>query len=287
MPLDPSWSEGDAVIEAALGAIFKHTINRATVAAGAAPSAASAEDSDALASELASRLQLSYNSGAISTPFTKESWLDYATQQVNQSAYDPATKDDLAKIKRVLEMTLLSKKEFAVYEADFAAIDTDKDGFLSAAEVKIMLAKQLESEPTEKEVAAFIALLDLNKDGLVSFDEYMNQVIGQHEVVGLSDEEAMHGFLADIAKVPIDVAKSGLLSGDYKDKSKEVAAMTDDQVMEEYKKQCLAVWAAMADDTAQQGAMLADVMDKMDKLGDETPRAKQLSEQLNSLKVSS
>ncbi|MFJ9739618.1 EF-hand domain-containing protein [Streptomyces sp. NPDC101166] len=54
----------------------------------------------------------------------------------------------------------------------FQRIDTDGDGFISAAEFKTALAQQGDWNVTESVAEAIIASRDLNSDKLLSFDEF-------------------------------------------------------------------------------------------------------------------
>ncbi|MFJ8946625.1 EF-hand domain-containing protein [Streptomyces sp. NPDC102395] len=54
----------------------------------------------------------------------------------------------------------------------FQRIDTDGDGFITAAEFKTALAQQGDWNVTESVAEAVIASRDLNGDKLLSFDEF-------------------------------------------------------------------------------------------------------------------
>jgi len=275
MPLEPSWGEeGDKRITEALGGMFDYADH------DKAGVLKSAHGSCALAKTLATRLHKSFeDEKTITEAFTKESWTSYACQQINASTYDAAT-DTVEKLLEVLKSTILSKKEYEIFQSDFAACDLDHDGFLNYDEVKAMLQKQLEREPSPSEVETFLAGFDRNHDGKVSFDEYLTKLCGVWNVTGLGEEEAMEGFLKDLEKVPVDVARAGLAEGDYKDNKEELKGLSDAEVMSAYKKQSLAVWATMTDDPEHQGEMLADVMDKLEAMG---PAAAQVKEMLSSV----
>lgn len=72
-------------------------------------------------------------------------------------------------------------------------------------------------------------------------DQYSKQVMApkkradrsrRHSIsMGLTEDQAFEGFLAEIANVPPPVARAGLLEGVWKGKDKEVEAMSDEQVM--------------------------------------------------------
>jgi len=264
MALSPPWgAEGDAAIDAALKAMYDEFTNRKK------DQALCAEDTEVLARALATRLQKSYDetaSEAFRASPSQESWVQYGYAEVNNSAYD-AEKDSFSKVVDVLNQTLLSKKEFEIFQQDFSGFDTDGDGFLSKDEVVTMLTKQLKRPPTEKETGDFFSRFDFNDDGLVSFEEYMVKLVGKYEVTGLTDEDAMQGFLSDLMKVPVNVMRAGLKDGEFKGKDEALAALSEEEVKEEYKKQCLGIWASMTDEPSQQGEILAEVMEKLDKVG--------------------
>lgn len=73
----------------------------------------------------------------------------------------------------------------------------------------------------------------------------------------IDEDMALMGFLADLEKVPIESARAALLTGEYADKRKEIEAMTDAQVMEEFKNQSMAVWAEMGTDEEKWDEMLS------------------------------
>jgi Ca2+-binding EF-hand superfamily protein len=54
----------------------------------------------------------------------------------------------------------------------FQRIDTDGDGFITAAEFKTALAQEGDWNVTETVAEAVIAAQDLNGDKLLSFDEF-------------------------------------------------------------------------------------------------------------------
>ena len=139
--------------------------------------------------------------------------------------------------------------------------------------------KQLEREPTEKELQAFMAAFDTNQDGKVSFEEYMERLCGKFEVTGLSEEEAMAGFMEEIAKPPIGMVKAGLLAEEYKGKSEELEKLSEDEMRKAYTDMNLGVWATMTDDRAQQGEMLGEVLEKLETMGN-SPEAAKLKEMI-------
>ena len=67
-------------------------------------------------------------------------------------------------------------------------MDTNDSGVLEKSEIHRLLARQLDSPPTEEEVANFLASADTNQDGLISLNEYISIV--------LTDS----GFTVEVAK---------------------------------------------------------------------------------------
>lgn len=65
---------------------------------------------------------------------------------------------------------------------------------------------------------------------------------------GLTEAEALKGFMAEIEAVTADVARKGLLEGAWKGKDEQVDAMTDEEVHAEYKKQSLEIWNKLGSD---------------------------------------
>jgi len=63
--------------------------------------------------------------------------------------------------------------ELSVIRADFHLLDSDGSGFLQGTELTKLLEAQLGHEPTHEQVAKTLAQFDLNKDGQISFDEYV------------------------------------------------------------------------------------------------------------------
>jgi len=76
--------------------------------------------------------------------------------------------------------------------------------------------------------------------GLNTHPSHTMQAMGD----GLSEEEAMAGFLKDLEKVTEEQARAALREGDFKGKDKEVAALDKDAVMEAFKAQSMGVRAA-------------------------------------------
>jgi len=97
-------------------------------------------------------------------------------------------------------LRVLYKEEIAEFRLDFDATDIDKDGKIGGAELKPMLQLQLEREPTDDEVAAMLKEFDINEDGFISFDEYMNCMCGE----GWTQDEPPARTSAIKWMVPVD-----------------------------------------------------------------------------------
>lgn len=197
--------------------------------------------------------------------------------QISNSAYEPG-KDTAEKVVEVLQCSHLTQAEHAIYTSDFNEFDLDGDGFLSRDEVKAMFQKQLERDPTEQEVTTFLEAFDTNHDGKVSLDEYIGRLCGKFDIVGLTDEEAKAGFLEELKKVPVAVARAGLKEADYKDKAEELEKLSDAEVMDAYIKMSLEVFENMPDDASAQGEMLGDVLSKLDEKSADAEKVKELVE---------
>merc|ERR1711934_584111 len=68
--------------------------------------------------------------------------------------------------------------ELTQEDFDESAADLDGDGFIQGDEVTELLKQQLARDPTEEEVQAMTNSFDTNKDGKISFEEYMNPLCG-------------------------------------------------------------------------------------------------------------
>lgn len=76
---------------------------------------------------------------------------------------------------------------------------------------------------------------------------------------GLTEDDALAGFLAEIEQLPADVARAGLLGGSFKGKDDEVNAMSDTEVAAAYKEQSLLMWNQMGSESEKWDDMLSDV----------------------------
>lgn len=72
----------------------------------------------------------------------------------------------------------ISFKEFQVYQADFKAFDSNGNGHLDGDEIRCFLAKQIGRQPSEEVIQAFMGEVDLDADGTLTFDEYLNFMCG-------------------------------------------------------------------------------------------------------------
>jgi len=62
---------------------------------------------------------------------------------------------------------------FAEYKAAFDLFDVDSSGFIDKSEMKQVMSALLADEPTFEEVEEFFSWIDADKDGKVSFEEYL------------------------------------------------------------------------------------------------------------------
>jgi len=73
----------------------------------------------------------------------------------------------------------LTSSEIAIFKMDFDDFDTNKSGFLDIDEIIQLLRRQLSREPSQIEANAMLMLFDTNEDNMVSFNEYMEHVVGK------------------------------------------------------------------------------------------------------------
>ena len=71
-------------------------------------------------------------------------------------------------LRAVLSMCLLQ---------DFAQLDTDGSGMLGRHEIRLLIARQLGTTPTEVEFQAFMSEVDIDKNGAISLNEYIAAVV--------------------------------------------------------------------------------------------------------------
>lgn len=73
----------------------------------------------------------------------------------------------------------LTQSEIAIFKMDFDDFDINKSGFLDIQEIIRLLKRQLNREPSQMEADAMLMLFDTNGDKQVSFNEYMEHIIGK------------------------------------------------------------------------------------------------------------
>merc|ERR1712054_287752 len=72
----------------------------------------------------------------------------------------------------------LTEREQEIFRQDFDSFDTNNDGIIDATELQGLLRKQLNRDPTDFEVEATMTMFDTDKDGNISFSEYMQHIVG-------------------------------------------------------------------------------------------------------------
>lgn len=78
----------------------------------------------------------------------------------------------------------ITRAQLDVFREDFKKFDTDSSGHLSKEQVKGMLNDQLQREATEAEVKGFFASFDADQNGVITFNEYLLNVLGAGFTVG-------------------------------------------------------------------------------------------------------
>eukprot|EP00658_Telonema_sp_P-2_P014064 TRINITY_DN15334_c0_g1_i1.p1 TRINITY_DN15334_c0_g1~~TRINITY_DN15334_c0_g1_i1.p1 ORF type:complete len:520 (-),score=88.03 TRINITY_DN15334_c0_g1_i1:250-1809(-) len=68
--------------------------------------------------------------------------------------------------------------EIDVFRRDFAVVDSDKDGSISAQEISELVKRQTETTPSQAQLRAIMNEFDLDKDGTITFNEYMTTICG-------------------------------------------------------------------------------------------------------------
>jgi len=76
-----------------------------------------------------------------------------------------------------LSMKLQSTQTEASLKKLFAGMDADGDRFLTRDELKMGLSKFLGKSPTDEQIERAISVLDVNKDGKVSYQEFANNFL--------------------------------------------------------------------------------------------------------------
>merc|ERR1711912_214971 len=64
-------------------------------------------------------------------------------------------------------------KMLEVMRQDFHTVDENRSGFIRGSELAALLTRQLGRAPTETEIEASLREHDLDRDGQISFDEYV------------------------------------------------------------------------------------------------------------------
>lgn len=118
------------------------------------------------------------------------------------------------------DMRHLTRAEYEVHLNDFRRLDTNHNGMLEGEEIAKLLSIQLQGEPTEGELRAFMAEFDSDCDNAISFAEYMNVVNGKGWTVdGRAGTEATVMYFCpeesfDTVVQAVDANRDGVLSMD-------------------------------------------------------------------------
>lgn len=91
---------------------------------------------------------------------------------LNKMDTDKSGKIDFHEFKSVMASNYFRRHSKQELEAAFKSFDTDGNGFLSAEEVQIVMSKK-GRHMTRNEVKSMIKSLDTNKDGKISFNEFI------------------------------------------------------------------------------------------------------------------
>ena len=75
--------------------------------------------------------------------------------------------------------TTITSAEYAIYKADFDALDKDGSGFLNDDEISELIAQQLGAPPAPTDLQAFMNECDRNGDGKISMVEYLTVLLGK------------------------------------------------------------------------------------------------------------
>ena len=73
---------------------------------------------------------------------------------------------------------IITKQMLEVFKKDFFDLDTNNNGVLDRDEVRELAKRQLGRASTDEELASFMAQIDKDNDGQISFPEYLNCVLG-------------------------------------------------------------------------------------------------------------
>ena len=66
----------------------------------------------------------------------------------------------------------LTQAEVALYAKEFKSFDTNNDGHIKAAELRVAL-KNMGEEVTDEQLHDLIESIDLNRNGAIELDEYL------------------------------------------------------------------------------------------------------------------
>jgi len=110
-------------------------------------------------------------------------------------------------IQNDLSVANLTMDMYKIYQEDFSALDVDGSGALDEAELKVLLARQADSEPSPTALKTFFEAIDKNSDGKIEFGEYMNNVLGRNWT--LEGLPVSHAALSPSITEILDQIRSG------------------------------------------------------------------------------
>ena len=73
----------------------------------------------------------------------------------------------------------VTDEEFAVHKADFDKFDKDGSGKLDGDELEQLVMHQLGRKPDRAILDAFLKSFDVDSDGKIDLNEYLNVVLGK------------------------------------------------------------------------------------------------------------
>ena len=106
----------------------------------------------------------------------------------NQNRSVPLTQDEARNIghRELHDVTTaaprpdtVSYAQYNVYLQDFNKIDADGDGLLDRSEIQSLIQAQLGKRPTARQLTAVMKQIDIDENGTISFDEYLDWVLGK------------------------------------------------------------------------------------------------------------
>jgi len=76
---------------------------------------------------------------------------------------------------------LVTDAQHRIFQADFEQFDRNASGFLEGREIRMLLAKQLSltGPATKRQLDSFLEECDVDKDGRISFEEYLDVMLGR------------------------------------------------------------------------------------------------------------